>query len=320
MSRNRFRKKSAKKSNWGRILVVLLVVAAAVGMFIVLRGRSETAQVPPEGTAWFDVLSDVEPLSGEQESQVASEVFKNIFQETPAAPNALTFADNQPRMLFLSLSDGTSKAKVLFQSGLNLQDTIDGLLRQADDLTANGFAPVWVKLDFVTDVSMDKSYDLTSAGSLPRSLNGLAFEAESGIALLPEVLVAETIIDSQQVFRAANLAHYLDEAGQPSEFAQALESAASALVYRFSTSAYFYEDGQIIPLYRGHRSFPVFTSEELLASAISGGSYLTDAVDRNRRFVYSYLPESDSESEDYNILRHAGTMYAILDLYKQTGD
>ena len=60
--------------------------------------------------------------------------------------------------------------------------------------------------------------------------------------------------------------------------------------------------------------------EDLLSSAISGGDYLINAVKADGRFVYSYQPVTDKESDAYNILRHAGTVYAMADLYQQTGD
>ncbi len=63
-----------------------------------------------------------------------------------------------------------------------------------------------------------------------------------------------------------------------------------------------------------------FTPDELLSSAINGGDYLIEAVKQDGRFVYAYLPKTDSESESYNILRHAGTIYAMADLYTETGD
>jgi len=52
----------------------------------------------------------------------------------------------------------------------------------------------------------------------------------------------------------------------------------------------------------------------------AGGEYLINAVKNNGQFVYAYLPKSDSESESYNILRHAGTIYAMADLYQESGD
>jgi len=51
-----------------------------------------------------------------------------------------------------------------------------------------------------------------------------------------------------------------------------------------------------------------------------GAIYLTAAVGDDGRFVYSYLPKTDSVSSDYNILRHAGTAFAMLDLYTHSGD
>ncbi|MBP9771300.1 MAG: hypothetical protein KBD16_00025 [Candidatus Pacebacteria bacterium] len=57
-----------------------------------------------------------------------------------------------------------------------------------------------------------------------------------------------------------------------------------------------------------------------LASAKLGGEYLISHMYEDGSFVYEYDPESDSESDSYNILRHAGTTYALLELYEATNN
>jgi hypothetical protein len=58
--------------------------------------------------------------------------------------------------------------------------------------------------------------------------------------------------------------------------------------------------------------------EVLLERARLGGDYLTRVVLPEGRFVYSYSPETDSEEGGYNMVRHAGTVYAMLDLWRTT--
>jgi uncharacterized protein YyaL (SSP411 family) len=66
-----------------------------------------------------------------------------------------------------------------------------------------------------------------------------------------------------------------------------------------------------------------FTSEMLLESAILGGNYLINATidegDYEGIFHYIYDASQDEvDYEDYNILRHAGTIYSMLQLYNIT--
>lgn len=57
---------------------------------------------------------------------------------------------------------------------------------------------------------------------------------------------------------------------------------------------------------------------DLLRSAILAGNYLINAVKKNGQFRYCYRPKHDKVMPGYNILRHAGTIYAMLDLYEIT--
>ncbi len=58
----------------------------------------------------------------------------------------------------------------------------------------------------------------------------------------------------------------------------------------------------------------------LLESAVLGGNYLVNATNADGSFVYKYNASSGKESSSYNILRHAGTVYCMLELYNVTKD
>lgn len=57
-----------------------------------------------------------------------------------------------------------------------------------------------------------------------------------------------------------------------------------------------------------------------LQSAVEGGDYLVRMTKPDGRYVYRYDPERDEELDGYNILRHAGTTYSLLELYEATGN
>jgi hypothetical protein len=304
-----------------RAAAILVVVVLTVIAFFAYRPGA-MPPTPPETVVedgvWFDKLVGVERLSREQELEVAGKIFEALYNPGSGDLARFTFSDDQPRMLLLSLSDGVAKARVLHQTGESLRVSAEGLLSQVDELAEQGLTPVWAKLDFVTSVVENPALVLADPFTYERSLFGLAFEETSGIALLPEVLVAETIIDSSTQFRADALSGYLEQTGLPTSYANGLASLQSIPAFHFTTSSYFYENGGLLTLYRGHRVFPVYTNIDLENSLRGGGRYLTAAVGEDGRFLYSYLPKTDSVSADYNILRHAGTTYAMLDLYTHT--
>ncbi|KUG22225.1 poly (glycerol-phosphate) alpha-glucosyltransferase [hydrocarbon metagenome] len=50
------------------------------------------------------------------------------------------------------------------------------------------------------------------------------------------------------------------------------------------------------------------------------GEYFKNSVKEDGSFVYEYHPPTDEESPQYNMLRHAGTIYAMVELYEFTKD
>lgn len=301
----------------GRAAAILAVAALSIIAFIVFQPDNNTSI---ENIVWFDDLANVERLSREQELEAAGKIFMAIEHPGSGDLDGFSFSDHSPRMLILSLSNGEAKARVIYQSGDSLHDAAEGLLNQADALAQQGFKHVWAKLDFITGVDENPALMLSEPLPYERSLFGLAFDEISAIVLLPEVLVAETIVNSDGQFLPDALGRYLSHAGLSTNYANGLDALQSIPAYHFSTSSYFWENDQALTLYRGHRVFPVYTSQDLGNALMYGGRYLVSAVDEEGRYVYSYLPKTDSVSPGYNILRHAGTTYAMLDLYSHSGD
>ncbi len=53
---------------------------------------------------------------------------------------------------------------------------------------------------------------------------------------------------------------------------------------------------------------------------MQGGRYLSRSVGADGRFVYSYNPKTNKAPPKYNMVRHAGTVFSMLDLYQSTKD
>jgi hypothetical protein len=63
-------------------------------------------------------------------------------------------------------------------------------------------------------------------------------------------------------------------------------------------------------------------TKDILLEAISltKNNYFKNVVKKNGKYTYSYLPEENQNKRDYNILRHAGTTYSILETYELMPD
>ncbi|MEC4984291.1 MAG: hypothetical protein SAJ37_01825 [Oscillatoria sp. PMC 1068.18] len=223
--------------------------------------------------------------------------------------------DRQPRLLFISLSDGQKTASVIFGSGRGIikaiEDAISQIPRQLQNIK-------WLKLDIVQSVFSLSRLNLKRPLYKARSLQGLAFDRESKIAFLPEELLANNLLNINLNIQPRNILKYLENNSEKTQAYQRILASDRLQIYRFTTTSLFTENNQCIPLYRGHRWFDKLEREQILAAAFDGGEYLTRAIEPNGKFVYIYQPKTNNVPNKYNILRHAGTIYSLLELYEIT--
>ena len=275
---------------------------------------------PPPDTLWFEDLAGAEPLSAAAREDLARHLIALALDPAQRAgpPPASLAGDREPRMVFLSLGDGVTRARVLRAAGRGAADAERRLRAELVSLADGGLEPRTARVDLVTEVrhrKVDPGRPLT----LPRSLWGLAFEREVGLAFLADEVVTHTLINSDGKLRLRNVRKRPEAAAKRPQL-ERLEKAREVALYRFKTAAYFSDGGEPAPLYRGHRSFADPGPEELLHHAELGGRYLTRAVGPGGRFVYAYLPKTDEVKDKYNALRHCGTIYSMLELYAVTGE
>jgi len=68
-------------------------------------------------------------------------------------------------------------------------------------------------------------------------------------------------------------------------------------------------------------SYDDLSSDQLINSAIMAGNYLVNATNNQGVFAYEYNALEDLvDNSNYNLLRHAGTVYSMLQLYNNSND
>ncbi len=81
------------------------------------------------------------------------------------------------------------------------------------------------------------------------------------------------------------------------------------------------EGGETVPLTRGNADVPEITPELLRERIALAGAYLTRETSEEGAILYEYQAAEDKTGGDsYNILRHAGTVYSMMQAYRVTGD
>ncbi|MEE8523509.1 MAG: hypothetical protein V3T72_06225 [Thermoanaerobaculia bacterium] len=274
---------------------------------------------PPSDTIWFDELIDAEPLTAAAREDLGGYLVALALRRGALAvelPPSLA-GDRQPRMVFATLGDGANPARVLRVAGHGAAGVAESLAVELGDLAAELTLRA-LRIDLVTEV-VRRALDPEQTLPLPRSLHGLAFGRQLGLAYLADQVVTHTLINSDQELRLRNV-RKRPQTAAVLPLLERLGAAERVPLFRFATAAWFSDGGETVPLYRGHRTFIDLDPEMLLRHAELGGRYLTRAVDGAGRFVYSYLPKTDAVKSSYNALRHCGTIFSMLELYEVSGD
>ena len=273
-------------------------------MLVVMLGG---VAVPVRGAVGFD---DLPPQSEAPTDQAMRAATRQVWAKLHGqAAEPAEVADDLPRIVILSISDGQHPAKVVHAGGR-------GLLAAAEAAAARlpaGSKPKWLRLDVVTRVAPVTKMRDTFVGAYQPARDGLAIgQGDRQITLLSSQLLGGGFIDDQRLVVDALR---LDVPG----FAD-LWDARPVRLQRFSTVGMCYDGDRLIPLLDGYRNLPEPSADELLDIANQAGRYLTQAVDDDGRFDYNYDPVTDSIDDDYNNVRHAGVLYAMAELYGTSPD
>ncbi len=287
------------------IIFFLLVIGGMVYLF---------ASGDDEGI-WFDDIKDTPALTSSDEESIIKRIEGSILHNQRVHDGEID--DHEPRILFVSISDGVTKARVIIGRGVGIDGAAENALSVIDDLKHGGYVPVWVKIDIVKNTKplLLKQWDRGRVND--RSLSGLAFSKDTGIAFLPEELVAAGLVNRRGVLQTDKITAY---SPNKKSYLDQLFQKKPPRLHTFTTESYFTDGTEVTPLYRGHRMYDTVTQGVVRDALLNAAQYMKASVGPKGKFEYSYRPTSDSISNRYNILRHGGTVYAMLELYKFTGD
>jgi UDP-N-acetylmuramoyl-tripeptide--D-alanyl-D-alanine ligase len=230
--------------------------------------------------------------------------------------------------LFLSFSDGRRRAAVVHASGTNIDSLWSELSAACQQLAARRHMPVrWLRADWVT-----RAQPLTWK-ALRASLKvfkrnyfryGLALDANFQQAFLEGELNGNAMLYgggqvSHAVINEKNFSLY---AGQ--RFAGlVVDFTDDAPVYLLTTEGLFCDlDTQPLALHAtGHnagRRVLDCDADAVRGMIERGSNYLASQVRENGRFHYGWHPCFDRPINAYNTLRHASTLYSMLEAWEVT--
>lgn len=240
----------------------------------------------------------------------------NLIAELGEAP-----AGKPGFVLFLSASDGTQRAQVFTGKGA----TLEAAWRDADAKTKafvkeSGIEPIWLKADVVFTQETVTSKELDKRIRRSRSeffRYGIAFDEDYNTALLEAEMNGSKIYEYDDGgIDKKYLNKYLKRANRE----QVDELPQSYTIFQCKGWMCDEEDN-VYPLIDsglryGRRNVELLDKayvEQLLDHA---GSFLVDQVRPDGSFVYGIYPRFDNDIENYNIMRHTGTLWSLICHYR----
>lgn len=230
---------------------------------------------------------------------------------------------NKRYLAFISVDDLESRALVSNGQGKSLKKAIEVAIENFKTLKPSNFTPKTVKLDVVSSIKpilrKNNIIDLKKDEiKYNRGLDGIAFGSDFHTAFLPQEVTGYNMIKSRKfnIKRAFNALHnHLPTTF--STFAEPIDNNSQTEAYRFRTKSYFINEKGFVKLYRGHKIYKTLTEADLKdAITLTKDNYFKNVVGKNGKFIYSFLPAVNKREKRYNILRHAGTVYSMLEIYE----
>jgi hypothetical protein len=288
-------------------------VAGAVVLVLLARAGASAQQDKP---VTFADVAAVPALSADDAARLARYVGERLHESKSIAPLPPALkGDAAPRIVFVSASDGEQTAHVAMSGARGAVRAADAGIARVAKLLPDVSQRLWIKVDVVNHVEPLPTGATRLGMGIHPSLDGL--ELAGGAAFLPEELVGWHIVEGDRLIENS-VYDYLD--ARPARAALAADGEVRG-VRKFACASFFIEDDNTpVPLFRGHRAFETATPVELRAAADAAGAYMARSVTETGRLEYSYRLDADEIPREYDIVRHAGAIWAMLDVYRDTKD
>ena len=246
-----------------------------------------------------------------------------ITDETVSALGDST-VDGIGHVVLLSVSDGASRAKVYTGKGSTLSKAWDNAARIATKAIGDSTEAKWLRADVVS-----KSWATNNDSVTIELLNTASGFDYHGLAFDPklELVMPEGELNGRGIYNykdgyisATHLNEWMAEYGRESK------QTDSQNMTEFETWGWFCdENNDVYTLYRdgadtGRRQIDVLDADYAKNIINTASSYLANQVKEDGTFVYNVRPQFDTESDDYNILRHSGTIWSLICRYRMFPD
>jgi UDP-N-acetylmuramoyl-tripeptide--D-alanyl-D-alanine ligase len=256
-------------------------------------------------------------------SAVDTHILAERLREAAGAA-AQSFGAPQRYVLFLSATDGATRATTVNASGATFTDA---WAQCSEALVACCPKARWLRVDWVE--RSDRSTISQLRSELARTKRnyfrrGIALDEQFRHAFLETELNANAMLYGGNAIDHAviNEGNFNRYAGQRFGL-KPIDFAPDAPVWLFSTGGLFLDANEAEPVVfhgvgrnAGRRDVGCLTIDQLDGVIAAGAGYLAQQVDPDGRFAYGCHPCFDRPIAAYNSLRHASTLYAMLEAWE----
>lgn len=252
-----------------------------------------------------------------------------IKEEMSGAQLNYTLDSETPnRVVFISVSDSSKPARVFVGTGDELDQAWDKAISRAKSyLGLHPTEPKWVKGDVVIRSQVNNSNGLLNTiddVGYGAFRCGIASDTDYSTALLEtQVVASDAISYTPATLDWAKLINYAKKVGIN------LPKYIPEKMVLFQTAGWIVdnEDGMVVKLHSDGGAFgsrvvdaKQLTAEDIRDVCSKAMDYLARTTDDNGKYQYIYYPGTDEVPDDYNLVRHAGTFWAMVEEYSVSKD
>ncbi|MCL2034589.1 MAG: hypothetical protein FWG94_07655 [Oscillospiraceae bacterium] len=241
--------------------------------------------------------------------------------------------------VFISVGGLKSRALVFRGTGASVQNAWEQAYGAAEAAATGNknYKVLWIKADIVDLIRPVTKLDLNmhmKEGGFPYFYRyGLAFDSNLGVAFLESEINANKMlyyysekqfskneIDfSSNRLNLDNVNHYMKKYYGSTEDIEMPEQ-----LFEFTTRGFIADGDAVYDLYNdglgiGRRA-AFIDKNETRNMIMSASSFLARQIGPDGKFVYGYYPVFGNEIDSYNIVRHASSLWSLLNLFRMTGD
>jgi len=233
---------------------------------------------------------------------------------------------NTPVILFLSIGYESSRATVLSYKHRSFKQCWKSIVADAITCQKHAKEPFTsLKIDWVTGVESMSIYQfiqLMTSTKRNYLRRGISFDSEFKQAFLEQEINGNAFIkldknNKRGYLDEKNIRHYIKR-HRPK-----MKQVDFNLLHEvevFTTKAVFYDGETCYPLLQGERDNGrrgTELNQSELEQLITGGTdYLTALNQSSGKFIYGYFSCFDRPINHYNMLRHASTLYSMIEAYE----